>query len=213
MTGHPRSTVRRMPERGKYDAETIHAILDEGFLCHAGFCVEGQPFVIPTLYGRAGDVLYLHGSAASRTLRELGRGVEACIAVTLVDGLVLARSGYHSSMNYRSVTAFGSARLVEGEAEKAAALKVLSDHLLRGRWEEIRPPSPQELKATSVLEFRIAEAAAKVRTGGPNDDAEDYALPVWAGVLPVALRAGAPVPDGRLPAGTPAPDYLNAWRR
>lgn len=202
-----------MPERGKYDAETIHGILDEGFLCHVGFAVEGQPFVIPTLYGRAGGTLYLHGSAASRTLRELARGVEACVTVTLTDGLVLARSGYHSSMNYRSVTAFGTARLIEGDERKVEALRTVSEHLLKGRWDEIRPPSPQELKATSVLEFAIAEAAAKVRTGGPNDDEEDYALPVWAGVLPVRLTAGSPVPDTRLPAETPAPDYLANWRR
>lgn len=205
--------MRRMPERGKYDAETIHGILDEGFLCHVGFAVEGQPFVIPTLYGRAGGTLYLHGSAASRTLRELARGVEACVTVTLTDGLVLARSGYHSSMNYRSVTAFGTARLIEGDERKVEALRTVSEHLLKGRWDEIRPPSPQELKATSVLEFAIAEAAAKVRTGGPNDDEEDYVLPVWAGVLPVRLTAGSPVPDTRLPAETPAPDYLANWRR
>lgn len=213
MTTHPRSTVRRMPERGKYDRETIHAILDEGYLCHAAFAVEGQPFVIPTLYGRADEVLYLHGSAASRTLRELSRGVEASIAVTLVDGLVLARSGYHSSMNYRSVTAFGTARLLEDEDRKVAALKTISDHLMKGRWEEIREPSAQELKATSVLEFSIAEAAAKIRTGGPNDDEEDYALPVWAGVLPVRIAPGAPVADARLNAETPVPDYLANWRR
>lgn len=213
MTSKPRSTVRRMPERGKYDAETIHGILDEGFLCHVGFAVEGQPFVIPTLYGRDGGTLYLHGSAASRTLRELARGIEACVTVTLTDGLVLARSGYHSSMNYRSVTAFGTARLIEGDERKAEALRTVSEHLLKGRWDEIRPPSPQELKATSVLEFAIVEAAAKVRTGGPNDDEEDYALPVWAGVLPVRVTAGSPVADTRLPAETPLPDYLANWRR
>ncbi len=202
-----------MPERGKYDAETIHGILDEGFLCHVGFAVEGQPFVIPTLYGRAGDTLYLHGSAASRTLRELARGIEACVTVTLTDGLVLARSGYHSSMNYRSVTAFGTARLLEGDERKVQALRTVSEHLMKGRWDEIRPPSPQELKATTVLEFAIVEAAAKVRTGGPNDDEEDYALPVWAGVLPVRVTAGSPVADTRLPAETPVPGYLANWRR
>lgn len=202
-----------MPERGKYDLETIHAILDEGFLCHVGFAVAGQPFVIPTLYGRAGGVLYLHGSAASRTLRELARGVEACVTVTLTDGLVLARSGFHSSMNYRSVTAFGVARLLEGEDQKVEALRIVSEHLLRGRWDEIRPPSAQELKATSVLEFTIAEAAAKIRTGPPKDDEEDHALPVWAGVLPVRVTAGIPVPDPRLPAATPVPAYLAHWRR
>lgn len=213
MTGKPRSTVRRMPERGKYDTETIHGILDEGFLCHVGFAVEGQPFVIPTLYGRAGGTLYLHGSAASRTLRELSRGIEACVTVTLTDGLVLARSGYHSSMNYRSVTAFGTARLIEEDERKVEALRTVSEHLLKGRWDEIRPPSPQELKATSVLEFAIAEAAAKVRTGGPNDDEEDYALPVWAGVLPVRIAPGAPLPDARLNAETPVPEHVANWRR
>src|SRR5262249_12610806 len=160
---------------------------DAGFLAHVGFCVNGQPFVIPTLYGRDGDRLYLHGSAASRMLRELDTGIPACVNVTHVDGLVLARSMFHHSMNYRSVVSFGRAKKIEDREHKMEALRVISEHLMRGRWADARGPNDQELKATAVLEFQIEEASAKVRTGGPKDDAEDYALPVWAGVLPVAL--------------------------
>ncbi|MGA9719212.1 MAG: pyridoxamine 5'-phosphate oxidase family protein, partial [Acidobacteriaceae bacterium] len=168
-----RATVRRLPQRGAYDAETIYGILDAGFLAHVGFCVEGQPFVIPTLYGRVRDAsggpdkLCLHGSAASRMLRELSAGVPACVTVTHVDGIVLARSAFHHSMNYRSVVAFGTARQIDDVQGKAEALRVISDHLIAGRWEDVRNPTAKELKATSVLEFTIEDASAKIRTGPP----------------------------------------------
>src|SRR5579884_2695145 len=170
-----RSELRRLPKRGSHDTAVIHDILDAGFLAHVGFCVEGQPFVVPTLYGRAGDNLYLHGSAASRMLRELETGVNACVTVTLVDGLVLARSAFHHSMNYRSVVAFGKAKKIEGQEEKTEALRIISEHLIAGRWQDAREPAEQELKGTSVLSFVIEEASAKVRTGPPADDEEDYA--------------------------------------
>lgn len=208
MNQRERSTIRRVPKRGSYDQQTIHQVLDAGFLAHVGFSINGQPFVIPTLYGRAGDTLYLHGSAASRMLRELETGVNACVTVTLVDGLVLARSAFHHSMNYRSVVAFGKAKKIEGQEEKTEALRIISEHLIAGRWQDVREPAEQELKGTSVLEFVIEEASAKIRTGPPADDEEDYALPMWAGVLPLALRAEAPVPDPRLAEGTPVPSYV-----
>jgi nitroimidazol reductase NimA-like FMN-containing flavoprotein (pyridoxamine 5'-phosphate oxidase superfamily) len=203
-----RNRVRRLPERGRYEEAEIHAILDANFLAYAGFAVDGQPFVIPTLFGRKGNKLYLHGSAASRMLHHLENGAPACITVALTDGLVLARSAFHHSINYRSVVAFGTARKIEGDAAKNEALKIISEHLLAGRWEDVRPPKPQELKATTVLEFTIEEASAKVREGGPHDDEEDYALPVWAGVLPLAIRPGEPVPDERLKDGIALPEYL-----
>jgi len=212
-----RATVRRLPQRGAYDAETIHAILDAGFLAHVGFCLEGQPFVIPTLYGRVRDEgggqdkLCLHGSAASRMLRELSAGVPACVTVTLVDGIVLARSAFHHSMNYRSVVAFGTARKIEDVQGKAEALRVISDHLIAGRWDDVRNPTAKELKATSVLEFTIEEASAKIRTGPPVDDEEDYALPVWAGVVPLHLQAAAPLKDARLNGDIPLPGYVRRF--
>ncbi len=204
-----RSRLRRLPKRGSHDAATIHAILDAGFLAHVGFVVDGQPFVIPTLYGRDGDTLYLHGSAASRMLRQLGAGVPVCVAVTLVDGLVLARSAFHHSVNYRSVVVFGSAHPVEVPAEKTRALRVISEHLLPGRWDDVRAPTAKELKATSVLALPIEEASAKLRAGPPLDEEADYALPVWAGVLPLALEAGTPIPDPRMAQARPAPAYLD----
>jgi nitroimidazol reductase NimA-like FMN-containing flavoprotein (pyridoxamine 5'-phosphate oxidase superfamily) len=197
-----------LPNRGSHEPETIHAILDAGFLAHVGFQMDGQPFVIPTLYGRDGDKLYLHGSAASRMLRSLETGIPACVTVTHVDGLVLARSAFHHSMNYRSVVAFGTARKIEEPDRKAHALRVVSDHLLAGRWDEVRRPTEKELKATSVLEFSIEEASAKIRTGPPLDDEEDYSLPVWAGVLPIALEAKMPVPDARLSEEIEVPRYV-----
>ena len=206
-----RTELRRLPKRGSHELETIHKILDEAFLAHVGFNVNGQPFVIPTLFGRAGEKLYLHGSAASRMLRELEAGVAACVTVTLVDGLVLARSAFHHSMNYRSVMAFGTARKIEDASEKNAALRVISEHLLKGRWDAVRAPYENELKQTGVLEFVIEEASAKVRTGPPLDDEEDYALPIWAGVLPLRLMAGAPVRDERVAAGVEAPAHVH-WR-
>jgi hypothetical protein len=210
MNPTTRSELHRLPKRGSHDWETIHRILDAGFLAHVGFCVEGQPFVIPTLYGRKGDVLYLHGSAASRMLRQLEQGIPACVTVTLVDGLVLARSAFHHSMNYRSVVAFGTARTVEDPADKRECLRVVSEHLIAGRWQEVREPNEQELKATSVLEFSIEEASAKVRTGPPLDDEEDYGLPVWAGVVPLTMAAQSAIPDDRLTEGIKVPDYVRS---
>lgn len=198
-----RTRLRRLPERGSHEESALHAILDAGFLAHVGFQVEGQPFVIPTLYGREDNTLYLHGSAASRMMKQLETGIPACVTVTIVDGLVLARSAFHHSMNYRSVVAFGVARKIEGEEEKSRALRVISDHLIKGRWEEVREPAPKELKGTTVLRFDIDEASAKVRTGPPKDDKEDYELDVWAGVVPMRLVAGEPVPDGEQKRNVP----------
>lgn len=206
-----RSSLRRLPKRGSHEAAAVHAILDVGFLAHVGFVVDGQPFVIPTLYGRDGDTLYLHGSSASRMLRTLDTGVAACVTVTIVDGLVLARSAFHHSMNYRSVVAFGTARKIEDASRKTEALRVISDHLIAGRWNDVREPTAQELKATAVLELAIEEASAKVRTGPPLDDEEDYALPMWAGVLPLALTAREPLADPRLADGVEAPDYVRGY--
>ncbi len=207
-----RTKLRRLPDRGSQEMEAVNAILDAYFLAHVGFVVEGQPFVIPTLYGRKNGKLYLHGSAASRMMRHLETGVPACVTVTLVDGIVLARSAFHHSMNYRSAVVFGIAKKIEGEAEKNEALKIVSDNVIRGRWDEARHPHPQELKATTVLEFTIEEGSAKVRTGGPHDDEEDYALPIWAGVLPLALKAGEPIGDERLIPGTPVPEYVKKFK-
>ena len=213
MTRTARTELRRMPSRGSHDHETIHGILDSGFLASVGFCKDGQPFVIPTLYGRKGGNLYLHGSAASRLLGELEAGLPASVCVTLVDGLVLARSAFHHSMNYRSVVAFGTARSITEPVAKIEALRVISEHLLPGRWKDVREPSEQELSATKVLEFPIDEASAKVRTGPAVDDAVDYGFPVWAGVLPLAMRGGAPIPDERLAKTVELPDYLRSYDR
>jgi nitroimidazol reductase NimA-like FMN-containing flavoprotein (pyridoxamine 5'-phosphate oxidase superfamily) len=207
-----RTKLRRLPNRGSHEPAVIHAILDAGYLAHVGFHADGWPFVIPTLYGREGDKLYLHGSAASRMLGKLAGGIPACVTVTLVDGLVLARSAFHHSMNYRSVVALGYAREIADPAGKARALRVVSEHLLAGRWDDVRHPSEKELKATAVLEFSIEEASAKVREGPPLDDEEDYALPVWAGVLPLRAEAQAPIPDARLAAGAEVPPYLQRYR-
>lgn len=208
-----RTKLKRVPLRGSHDEKIIHDVLDAGFLAHLGFHVNGQPFVIPTLYGREGGTLYFHGSAASRMMRELETGAPACVTVTLVDGFVLARSAFHHSMNYRSVVAFGTARKINDPVRKTEALRVISEHLMPGRWSEVRPPSEQELKATTVLEFSIDEASAKIRTGPPVDDEDDYALPVWAGVLPVELEAKAALADSRLAHGTSVPDYVLHYRR
>ena len=207
-----RSRLRRLPQRGSHDAAVTNEILDAAFLAHVGFNVNGQPFVIPTLYGRDGDKLYLHGSVASRMLRELEAGVPACATVTLVDGLVLARSAFHHSMNYRSVMVFGTARKIADPELKATALRVISDHLIEGRWNEVREPTDNELKATAVLEFSIEEASTKIRTGPPIDDTEDYVLPVWAGVLPLEVKAGTPIPDPQLAADYEVPDYVRRYR-
>lgn len=199
----PRTTVRRLPKRGVYDKETLYSILDEGFICHVGFAVDGQPYVIPTGYARLADTLYIHGSAASRMLKTAGEGLDICVTVTLLDGLVLARSAFHHSMNYRSVVVLGKARLVSDEAEKRTAMHAFTNHVVPGRWEEARQPTPQELKATTVLGLPIEEASAKMRTGWPIDDEEDYALPIWAGVVPLKTKLGTPVRDARLLADVP----------
>jgi nitroimidazol reductase NimA-like FMN-containing flavoprotein (pyridoxamine 5'-phosphate oxidase superfamily) len=203
-----RTTLRRLPKRGSFERQTVYEILDEGFVCHVGFVNDGQPFVIPTAYGRVGDVLYLHGAKASRMLKALAAGSEVCVTVTLVDGLVLARSAFHHSINYRSVVVFGRPRAVESEEEKNAALEAFTEHIMRGRWAEVRRPTPEELAATNVVALPLAEASAKVRTGPPIDDEEDYALPIWAGVLPLRVEPGTPEPDPRLHAGTPVPEYV-----
>ncbi len=208
-----RTTLKRLPKRGQYERESVYSILDEGFICHVGFAVEGQPFVIPTGYARLDDTLYIHGSQASRMLRTLADGVDVCVTVTLIDGLVLARSAFHHSMNYRSVVVFGRATVVEEKDEKRAALFTFSEHVVRGRWDDVREPTEQELKATTVLSLPLLEASAKVRTGPPLDDEEDYSLPVWAGVIPLRLVAGEPTNDPRLPEGIEVPEYARKYSR
>jgi nitroimidazol reductase NimA-like FMN-containing flavoprotein (pyridoxamine 5'-phosphate oxidase superfamily) len=207
-----RSTVRRLPQRGIYDRATIHEILDQGLLCHVGFVMDGQPYVIPMLYVRVGERVCLHGSKASRMLRALAGGTEACVTVTLLDGLVLARSAFHHSANYRSVVLFGAGTAVEDPGEKTEILQALSEHLIKGRWREVRGPSEKELQQTAVVAIPIREASAKIRTGPPKDDEEDYALPVWAGVLPFEQVTGEPRPDPRLPAGIDVPEHVSRWR-
>jgi nitroimidazol reductase NimA-like FMN-containing flavoprotein (pyridoxamine 5'-phosphate oxidase superfamily) len=207
-----RTTVRRLPKRGAHDFETIASILDEAFVCHVGFAIDGQPYVVPTGYGRDGRTLYIHGSSASRMLRTLSQGVPVCVTVTLVDGLVLARSAFHHSINYRSVVVLGDARLVQGD-EKLHALRTVSEHMTPGRWDDVRPPTAQELKVTSVLQLDIEEASAKLRTGGPIDDEEDLALGVWAGVLPMSLVPKPPIPDEHTPAAIDVPSYVTKYRR
>ena len=208
-----RTTVKRRAARASYEVDRIHAILDEGLVCHLAYAVEGQPWVIPTTYGRIGDHLYVHGAAASRTLVALGRGLEACVTVTLLDGLVLARSAFHHSMNYRSVVIFGVAEPVTDVDEKAAALHAIVEHIVPGRWPAVRPPTPQELQVTAVLRLPIDEASAKVRAGGPIDDAEDMAQPCWAGVIPLRLTALPPVRDPQLSADVAAPADVTFYAR
>jgi nitroimidazol reductase NimA-like FMN-containing flavoprotein (pyridoxamine 5'-phosphate oxidase superfamily) len=206
-----RTRVRRLPKRGQYDAATIHAILDEALICHVGFVVDGAPVVIPTIHWRDGDTLYFHGSAASRMLRSLRNGVEACVTVTLLDGLVLARSAFHHSMNYRSVVVFGTAREVVDEDEKVRALEALVEHVVSGRSQDVRQPNDKELRQTLLLAMPLEEASAKIRTGGPIDDDEDYALPMWAGVLPLRLTPGEPITDTGVTADVP--EYVQTYVR
>jgi hypothetical protein len=208
-----RTRVVREADRAVYDRETVYRILDEGFLCHAGFVVDGQPFVIPTSYGRKDATLYIHGSAASRMLRQMKDGVPVCITVTLLEGLVLARSIFNHSMNYRSVVILGKATLVDDPAEKLAALRLLSEHILPGRWNDSRQPNERELKATSVLQVPIQEFSAKVRQGPAIDDEEDYSFPTWAGVVPLTMVAGDPIDDARLLPGREVPSYLMPYSR
>ena len=208
-----RTRVVREAQRAVYDREVVYGILDEAFICHVGFVVDGQPYVIPTSYGRSGDNLYIHGSAASRMLRNLDGGIPVCVTVTLLDGLVLARSIFNHSMNYRSVVVLGVATAVENPEEKLQALHALSDHILPGRWQESRAPNAQELKATLVLRLPITEFSAKVRQGPPIDDATDYAFPAWAGVIPLRTVADSPINDPRLDAQCPVPDYAREYTR
>ena len=208
-----RTTLRRLPQRGNYDRGLINQILDEGFICHVGFTVAGQPFVIPTGYARIEDQLIIHGSQASRMLRTLGEGIDVCVTVTLVDGLVLTRSAFHHSMNYRSVVIFGRATEVSEREAKLDALLALSEHMVPGRWADVREPNESELKQTTVLSLPLTEASAKVRTGPPLDDEADYDLPVWAGVIPLMLESGGPIADPRLPVNIAAPGYVEAYSR
>ena len=206
-----RTQVKRVPKRGHYDLETVYSILDAGLICHVGFVVDGQPFVIPTAYGRMDNQLFIHGSPASRMLRSLQQGIEVCVTVTLLDGLVLARSAMHHSMNYRSVVLFGTAELVSKREEKMQALYAFTEHVMPGRWASTREPNAQELKATTVLALPIDEASAKIRTGPPVDDAADYALPYWAGVIPLSMQAGKPVMDPKLAAGIAIPEHVEQY--
>ena len=193
----PRTRIVREPQRAVYDRETAYRILDEGFICHVGFAIEGQPYVIPTSYARNNDLLYIHGSAASRMLRQAATGIPVCVTVTLLDGLVLARSIFNHSMNYRSVVVLGTATAIEDREEKLAALQALSEHILPGRWKDTRQPNEQELKATSILQLPIEEFSAKVRQGPVIDDEEDYSFPTWAGIIPLSIVPQPPVDDSR----------------
>jgi len=209
----PRSTVRRLPGRGSYDRGVLNAILDEGLVCHVGFVVGGQPYVIPTTYGRRGAQLYLHGSAASRMLKAMRGGIPVCVTVTHLDGLVLARSAFHHSMNYRSAVVLGIAQEVVDPEERWAALRAIVDHVVPGRWDEVRPPSESELRATLVLRLAIDEASAKIRTGPPVDDDADYALTFWAGELPMRTTVLPPIADPLLASGIRVPTHVTGYRR
>jgi len=213
FTPTERTRVVREPHRGAYDRETIYKILDEGFVCHVGFTADAQPFVIPTLYARVGDAIYFHGSAASRMLRGTASGIAVCITVTLTDGLVLARSVFNHSMNYRSVVALGKATLVDEPGEKLEALRAFTEQILPGRWEDARQPNEKELKATSILKLPLTEISAKIRSGPVQDDEEDYALPVWAGIVPLHLQAEAPIRDERCDPAISTPAYDAEYRR
>ncbi len=206
-----RTTLRRKKERGSYDRDVVHAILDEGLVCHVGFSGEGSPFVIPMVYARMGEVVYLHGATGNRMLRSLALGAEVCVTVTLVDALVLARSAFHHSMNYRSVMLLGPATRVEDEEEKRRASMALLEHMVPGRSADTRAPTPEELRTTLVIRVPISEGSAKIRTGGPIDEPDDMGAPVWAGTIPLSLRAGPGVADGELPPGAPDPAYVHVY--
>jgi len=209
----PRTALKRLPKRGSFERATLYRILDEGLVCHVGFVGAAGPVVIPTAYGRNGDTLLLHGSAAGRMLQTVGGGVDVCVTVTLVDSLVLARSAFHHSMNYRSAVVFGRARVVDDFETKYEALRAITEHIVPGRWPDVRPPHPKEMKGTLVLALSLEEASAKVRTGPPIDDEEDYALPVWAGELPLRIVPQTPVADARLVPGVGVPSYVRVYRR
>ena len=209
-----KTKLRRLPKRGSYDVETIYKILDEGFIAHLGFSSgEGQTFVIPTGYARRENELLIHGSSASRMMRALSEEIEICVTVTLIDGLVLARSAFHHSMNYRSVVVFGAAKIIKDETEKMEALRLFTEHILPGRWREVRLPTTNELKATTVLALPLNEASAKIRSGNPVDEAEDYALDVWAGVIPLEMKAGEPLLDPHVSREIVQPDYITNYPR
>ncbi len=208
-----RTKLKRLPKRGNFERETIYKILDEAFICHVGFAVDNQPFVIPTSFARIDDRLMIHGSAASRMMRDLSAGIDVCVTVTLIDGLVLARSAFHHSMNYRSVVIFGKAKIVADEGEKYAALRAFTEHIVPNRWNDVRPPTSLELKATTVLSLPVNEASAKIRTGNPVDDEEDYNLDVWAGVLPLNLTTGKPINDEKLKSGISVPQNILNYSR
>lgn len=213
ITQTKRTRLKRIPKRAVYERDPLNAILDEAIICHVGFVADGQPYVIPTGFARIGEDLYIHGSAASRMLKNLADGVDVCVTVTILDGLVLARSAFHHSMNYRSVVILGKAALVTDPDEKYKALEAFAEHVIPGRWADVRPPTPKELKATSVLRLPIAEASAKIRTGPPVDDDNDYAMEVWAGVIPITLKADKPVSDPKLKASIKPPKYARTYRR
>jgi len=195
FTPTQRSEVRRHAERGVYDMDQVYSILDEGYVCHLGFVADGQPYVIPTAYGRSGNEMYIHGSAASRTIASLAQGIDACATVTLVDGLVLARSAFRHSINYRSVVVLGRARLITDPGEKTNALRCFTNHIVPGRWEEVRLPNKTEMMKTSVLALPLNEVSAKARSGPPLDPDDDYVWPVWAGIVPIQTHIGNPIPD------------------
>jgi uncharacterized protein len=213
LTPTQRTTIKRTPKRGNYEQETIYQILDEGLVCHIGFVVDNQPFVIPTAYGRIEDKLYIHGSPASRMLRNLQQGIQVCLTVTLIDGLVLARSAFHHSMNYRSVVVFGTAEVVSDLEEKLQALQAFTEQVIPGRWDEVRQPNPNELAGTLVLALPLAEASAKIRTGAPIDDEADYLLPVWAGEIPLRVVADTLIDDPRLQLGIVPPSNVQNYNR
>ena len=213
LTPTQRTTIKRIPKRGNYERETVYEILDEGLVCHVGFVVDNQPFVIPTAYGRIEDKLYIHGSPASRMLRSLQGGIQVCLTVTLIDGLVLARSAFHHSMNYRSVVVFGTAEVVSDTEEKLQALYAFTEHVIPGRWEEVHQPNHNELAGTLVLALPLCEASAKVRTGAPLDDEADYSLPVWAGEIPLRVVADTPINDSRLHPGIVPPPHVQNYNR
>jgi nitroimidazol reductase NimA-like FMN-containing flavoprotein (pyridoxamine 5'-phosphate oxidase superfamily) len=211
FTPTEKTRVKRLHERGHYDRETVYGILDAGFICHVGYLIDDQPFVTPTSYWREGDRVYWHGSSASRMLRTISKGIKVCLTVTHVDGLVLARSGFHSSINYRAVMAFGEAEMITDAGHKEQALKAFMEHVTPGRWAMVRQVTSQELKGTTVLSMMLDEVSAKVRTGPPKDDEEDYALPIWAGVLPLKITSGPPEPDPRLTADVPIPEHARRF--
>ena len=213
MTPTSRTQLTRLPKRGSHDTATIYPILDEGLVCHVSYTLNGQPFMIPIAYCRLGDVVYIHGSVGSHFLRELAKGIDVCLAVTLIDGLVLARSAFHHSVNYRSVILFGKTQLVTDETEAWDVLKQVTEHLIPGRWDDTRQPNASEMKKTMVLAIPIDEASAKVRTGNVNDDPEDAELPYWAGVIPLAIQSLTPIQDPNQVVQTTVPGYVTGWKR